>query len=213
MISELGLWVIKTACLQGKKWIQAGYSDLRLAVNLSAQQLKKHDFLDRILNIFDETGFDPHNMELEVTENMVMENIETVTPVLYQLHEKGVSISIDDFGIGYSSLNYIKRFPISVIKIDRSFIVNISEDQDDHAIVSAIIAMAHAMNLKVVAEGAEHSEQIDILRKLNCDQLQGFIFSKPLQFDAATKLLLANARHTPGSESLYAQLQTVKSAS
>lgn len=212
LINELGLWVLKTACLQANKWIQVGLSDLRIAVNLSAIQLKKHDFLDRVMTIFTETGFDPHNLELEVTENMMMENIETVTPILYQLHEKGVSISIDDFGIGYSSLNYIKRFPISVIKIDRSFIMNIEDDKDDHAIVSAIIAMAHAMKLKVVAEGAEHSQQIDILRKLNCDQLQGFIFSKPLPFDAATKLLLANAKCSPGPDSLNNQIQEPQSA-
>lgn len=200
IISELGLWVLKTACQQGKKWLESGLTDLRVAVNLSALQLKKHDFLDRVMAIFDETGFDPHNLEFEVTENMVMENIETVTPILYQLHEKGVAISIDDFGIGYSSLNYIKRFPISVIKIDRSFIVNISEDKDDHAIVSAIIAMAHALNLKVVAEGAEHSIQVDILRKLKCDQLQGFIFSKPLSFVNASKLLAMNLNHAPNSK-------------
>ena len=212
LISELGLWVLKTACLQANKWIQAGLRDLRIAVNLSAVQLKKHDFLDNVLNIFEQTGFDPHNLELEVTENMMMENIETVTPILYQLHEKGVSISIDDFGIGYSSLNYIKRFPISVIKIDRSFIMHIEDDKDDHAIVSAIIAMAHAMNLKVVAEGAEHSQQIDILRRLNCDQLQGYIFSRPLPFDTATKLLLANARHSPGPDSLLKQIEAAQSA-
>lgn len=207
LINELGLWVLKKACLQGKKWLEFGLTDLRVAVNLSALQLKKYDFLDNVYAIFEETGFNPHNLELEVTENMVMENIETVTPILYQLHEKGVAISIDDFGIGYSSLNYIKRFPISMIKIDRSFIVNISEDQDDHAIVAAIIAMAHALNLKVVAEGAEHSEQVDILRKLNCDQLQGFIFSKPLSFDNASKLLYLNARQEQGADSLNTQFK------
>ena len=211
LISELGLWVMKTACLQGKKWLDAGFHDMRIAVNLSAIQLKKQDFLDRALAIFDETGFNPNNLELEVTENMVMENIKMVTPILCQLHEKGVIISIDDFGIGYSSLNYIKRFPISVIKIDRSFITNIVEDHDDHAIVSAIIAMAHALNLKVVAEGAEHSQQIDILHKLNCDLLQGFVFSKPLPYDDATKLIQDNAKYNPGPESLKNQIKILKS--
>jgi len=212
LISELGLWVLKTACLQTNKWLKAGLRDLRVAVNLSAIQLKKQDFLDRVTAIFAETGFDPHNLELEVTENMMMENIETVTPILYKLHELGVSISIDDFGIGYSSLNYIKRFPISVIKIDRSFIMHIEDDKDDLAIVSAIIAMAHAMKLKVVAEGAEHSAQVDILRKLDCDQLQGYIFSKPLSFDDVSKLLAANAKHTPGPDSLDKQIQQSQSA-
>jgi len=207
LINELGLWVLKTACLQANKWIQAGLIDLRVAVNLSAVQLKKNDFLDRVMAIFDETGFPPGNLELEVTENMMMENIETVTPILYELHEQGVEIAIDDFGIGYSSLNYIKRFPISVIKIDRSFIMHIEDDMDDHAIVSAIIAMAHAMNLKVVAEGAEHSQQIDILRRLKCDQLQGFIFSKPLPFEEATRLLLNNAKSTTGPKSIMEQVQ------
>ena len=192
LINEVGLWVLKTACTEAKQWIDSGFEQLRIAVNLSVTQLKKYDFPEQIQAIFDETGFDPHNLELEVTESTIMENIDTVTPVLYQLSEKGVAITIDDFGVGYSSLNYIKRFPLSAIKIDRSLVMNIIEDQDDESIVRAIIAMAHALNLEVVAEGVETMQHLRLLQQMNCDQLQGFVFSRPISAEDAIGLLHEN---------------------
>jgi len=189
LIGELGAWVLRTACCHAKGWIADGHADVRVAVNLSVLQLRDPRFVDQTLAILQDTGLEPTSLELEVTENAVMENLEIVTSILSQLKRRGVRISLDDFGIGYSSLNYIKRFPIDALKIDRSFIQNLTSHKPDLAIVSAIIAMAHAMELEVIAEGVENNEQLDIVSELSCDHVQGHIFSRPKPLNEAVALM------------------------
>ena len=152
-------------------------------------QFKQDNFFEQIMMILKETQLPPQHLELEITESTLMENIETVVTILEQLHKQGIRVAIDDFGVGYSSLNYIKRLPIDTLKIDRFFITNITNNADDAAIVAAIIAMSHAMGLKVVAEGVEEQEQLQMLQDLKCDQIQGYLFSRPIAEAEATKLL------------------------
>ena len=189
LITAIGYWVLKTACEQANQWRNAGYRDISVAVNLSAVQFSQRDLLKQILNTLLETGISPGELELEITESTIMQDIDTAASTMRALHCSGINISIDDFGTGYSSLNHLKRFPIKTVKIDRSFIRDIANDSDDTAIVSAIIAMAHGMDLMVVAEGVETGEQLNILRDLQCDEIQGFLFSPPVTADEATALL------------------------
>jgi len=197
LIGELGAWVLRTACGHAKEWLAAGHSDVRVAVNLSVLQLRDPRFVNQTLDILNETGLAPTSLELEVTENTVMENLEVVTSILSQLKRRGVRISLDDFGIGYSSLNYIKRFPIDALKIDRSFIQNLTSHKPDLAIVSAIIAMAHAMDLEVIAEGVENNEQLDIVAELGSDHVQGHIFSRPKPLNEALALMMSEVHAAP----------------
>lgn len=194
LIIEIGNWAMREACIQAKKWVMLGYKDIRVSVNLSPKQFLKHDFTDTIKKIIFESGVNPRNLVFEVTENILMENIEDIIPILQSFSNMGIHISVDDFGVGYSSLNYIKRFPLHEIKIDRSFVTNISQGKDDIAIVSAIIAMAHALNLKVVAEGVETPEQLNVISKLGCNDVQGYLFSKPIESGKMTELLKSDTR-------------------
>lgn len=196
LIGELGAWVLRTACVHAKEWIALGHADVRVAVNLSVLQLRDPRFVNQTLDILRDTGLDATSLELEVTENAVMENLEVVTSILSQLKRRGVRISLDDFGIGYSSLNYIKRFPIDALKIDRSFIQNLTSHKPDLAIVSAIIAMAHAMDLEVIAEGVENNEQLDIVSELGSDHVQGHIFSRPKPLTEALALMVSENPET-----------------
>jgi EAL domain-containing protein (putative c-di-GMP-specific phosphodiesterase class I) len=189
IIHEIGLWVFSRACEQAKAWHDLGFNDFSVAVNISATQFAREGFLEQVTMIINNSGVDPQHIEIEVTEHTMLHNIETVSTIVKQLRELGIRASLDDFGTGYSSLHYIKRFPVDALKIDISFIQNICTDTDDIAIVSAIITMAHAMNLKVIAEGVENNEQLEILRKLHCDQIQGYIFSRAKPSDEATALL------------------------
>jgi diguanylate cyclase (GGDEF)-like protein len=190
IILPIGEWVMRNACLQAKKWQMAGVSSLQMSVNLSSKQFKQPNLLENISNIIAETAFDPHLLSIELTESTIMDDIEKNIDLLKQLKKIGVSISIDDFGVGYSSLNYLKQLPVDKLKIDRSFIKDIPIDQDDMAITSAIIAMGSTLGLKILAEGVESREQLDFLKKLNCDEIQGYYFSRPLEADECTKLLL-----------------------
>jgi EAL domain-containing protein (putative c-di-GMP-specific phosphodiesterase class I) len=155
-------------------------------------QFGQQDLLKRILNTLNEAGISPGQLELEITESTIMQDIDAAASTMRALHCSGMHISIDDFGTGYSSLNHLKRFPISTVKIDRSFIRDITTDSDDTAIVSAIISMAHSMGLRVIAEGVETEEQLNILRDLQCNEIQGFLFSPPVPPDEATALLDQN---------------------
>ncbi len=189
LIVSLGYWTLKTACREARTWINAGHEDVRVAVNLSAVQFERMDLLDNIRQTLKETGVSPNNLELEITESAVLENIDRARQLLDELSGLGIAISIDDFGTGYSSLYYLKRLPIQTIKIDKSFIRDIQTDTNDAAIVSAIISMAHDLNLKVLAEGVETEEQLAFLRNKQCTEMQGYIFSRALPLNEAASLL------------------------
>lgn len=180
LISELGEWVLRSACLQVKKWLTAGTVDIRMAVNVSVKQLTQPGFVEMVRAIVVETGVSPELLDLEFTESVVMGNADKTIDTLKALKEMGFRLSIDDFGTGYSSLSYLKRLPVDRIKIDRSFIKNVNHSSDDAAIVEAIISMAHSLNLKVVAEGIENSEQLHFLTSHNCDEVQGFYLAMPM---------------------------------
>jgi diguanylate cyclase (GGDEF)-like protein len=180
LIVRLGTFVLQEACRQNKAWQDAGLPKLKVAVNLSARQLRDNAFVPLVTQILQESGLEPRYLELELTESVLMgDGRDTVTKLL-SLKELGISISVDDFGTGYSSLSYLKHLPIDTIKVDRSFVRDIVTDPDDAAIVSAIVAMAHSLKLNVVAEGVESLEQLDFLRECNCQEAQGYFFSKPL---------------------------------
>ena len=191
MIGRVGEWVMKTACRQGKAWRSDGFSPLRMAVNISARQFGQQSLTDTVAGALSETGFDPNCLELEVTESLLMEDIESNSRLLSELktYVGGLQVSIDDFGTGYSSLYYLKTLPIDVLKIDKSFIRDITTDPDDAAITAAIINLAHDLNLKVVAEGVETEGQLAYLRSKACDEAQGYYFSYPLPSNEFTRLL------------------------
>lgn len=191
IIHEIGIWVFQSACEQAKYWQDQGYGDFTVAVNISATQFLRNDFIEQIRDILQTTGVDPHLLEIEVTEYTMLKNIDKISTIITQLKSLGIGASLDDFGTGYSSLHYIKQFSIDSIKIDISFIHNITTNPDDVAIVSAIIAMAHAMNIQVIAEGVENYEQLKILKELGCDQIQGYIYSRPKPVADVSELLRA----------------------
>jgi diguanylate cyclase (GGDEF)-like protein/PAS domain S-box-containing protein len=189
LIVPIGDWVLEEACRHARAMRDAGHRDLRVGVNLSARQLFDDELARRVADILDHTGFPAQNLELEITESMVMRDAEQAISLLTALHGTGVRIAIDDFGTGYSSLAYLKRFPIDCVKIDRSFIRDLPDNSDDAAITRSIIAMAHNMNLEVVAEGVETAEQLEFLQACGCEEIQGFLFSRPLPADAMTRYL------------------------
>jgi diguanylate cyclase (GGDEF)-like protein/PAS domain S-box-containing protein len=189
LIVSIGEWVLRTACLQSKAWQDSGFDPLRVAVNLSARQFQQPLLVESIARILKDTGLDPNLLELELTEGSIMKDPNQAIRKLHELKTMGIHISVDDFGTGYSSLNYLKRFPIDTLKIDQSFVKDINTDPDNEAIVSAIITLAHALKLNVIAEGVETHEQLDSLRVLKCDEVQGFLFSQPLSVAEFTALL------------------------
>ncbi|MFZ1547180.1 MAG: EAL domain-containing protein, partial [Candidatus Nitrotoga sp.] len=189
LIVPLGEWVLRTACEQNKAWQLAGLKPVSIAVNLSARQFKQQDLVELVTHILKETELDPSYLELELTESMVMQNVEATIATLTQLRAIGVKLAIDDFGIGYSSLNYLKHFPINFLKIDKSFVRDITTDRDDAIITKIIISMAHDMGLKVTAEGVETDKQKSFLCLHRCDEMQGYLFSKPIPADEFEILL------------------------
>ncbi|MDH5392524.1 MAG: EAL domain-containing protein [Gammaproteobacteria bacterium] len=194
LIIEVGEWVIKTACQQNKEWQSKGISPIQIAVNLSPRQFRQNTLISDIQKILDETGLQARWLELEVTESSIMDKPEEVAKTLQNLHKLGIKISIDDFGTGYSSLNYLKIFPIDILKIDRSFIRDITFDKDDETIVKTIIAMGHNLGLKIIAEGVEDQEQLEILKQYDCELYQGFYCSKPVAAEDFEQLLIDNHR-------------------
>ncbi|WP_432821579.1 putative bifunctional diguanylate cyclase/phosphodiesterase [Trichloromonas sp.] len=188
-IVPIGKWVIKAACEQSLRWRGAGLPPIQMAVNLSAKQFQQQDLPDVVAGILKETGMDPAYLELEITETILMQNLETTIDQLVRLMALGVKISIDDFGTGYSSLNYLKRFPLHALKIDRSFVKDIGEDSDDTSIVSAVISLAHNLSLEVVAEGVETPAQLEFLRSQQCDRFQGFLMSPPVPAENIRQML------------------------
>ena len=189
LIIQIGKWVLQEVCSQNKKWHDCGFDWLNISVNLSARQFLQKDLVTMVTDILDQTKLPPQHLDLEITETTIMVDIQQAVTLLNQLNAMDITISIDDFGTGYSSLNYLKQFPISTLKIDRSFLSNINEEQANTGIVIAIIALAHSLNLRVVAEGVETPEQLNFLRKHNCDEIQGYIFSKPIPAEQFQRLL------------------------
>lgn len=192
-IVSLDEWVLRIACMQAKSWQETGYPPTRVTVNLSTRQFQQANFVEKVSSILKETELEPDFLEIEITENTAMQNIERTVANLSKLNEMGVSFSIDDFGTGYSSLNHLKKLPLQKLKIDKSFIRGLGEDLNDQAIVNAVIAMAHNMNLQVVAEGVETREQLSFLQGNNCDGMQGFLFSEPLPAAEMRELLCSQS--------------------
>jgi diguanylate cyclase (GGDEF)-like protein/PAS domain S-box-containing protein len=180
LIAPLGEWVLRTACAQTREWQRSGFEHLHVAVNLSPRQFQQPDLVTMIERLLKETGLNAESLELEVTESSVMKNAETAISTLSELKAMGIKISVDDFGSGYSSLSYLKSLPIDVLKIDQSFVRDMTADPKDAAIVMAIIQLAHSLQLKVIAEGVETEEQLHFLRLLRCDEMQGYLFCRPL---------------------------------
>lgn len=180
MITELGEWILREACLFNKRLIDSGHDSLSVSVNISSVQLSKANFKDIIQNILEETGLPAANLELEVTESTLVSSLTNASVQLSSLKELGVLISLDDFGTGYSSLNYLTNMPIDTLKMDKSFVNNICSNAKDARIASGIINLAHSMKLEVIAEGVEKVEQLEVLRKNKCDIIQGYIYSKPI---------------------------------
>jgi diguanylate cyclase (GGDEF)-like protein len=192
LIVPIGEWVLATACARANAWQGRGLPRLSVAVNLSARQFGDSTLLAKLTQIIHASGLDPAQLELEITESVVMANGECAVAVLEKLKSIGVQIAIDDFGTGYSSLAYLKRFPIDTLKVDRSFIRDIPADSGDMKITRAIIAMAHGLRLKVVAEGVETAEQLEFLRSLSCDAVQGYFLHRPLREDEVANVLKLN---------------------
>ncbi|MDX1775200.1 MAG: EAL domain-containing protein [Desulfobulbales bacterium] len=180
LIEPIGNWVLRAACTQNKKWQDAGYPPVKVAVNMSARQFNKKNIAEQISQVLNETGLSPEYLSLEITESVIMQDVATTISRLKELQSMGISLSLDDFGTGYSSLSYLKLFPINFLKIDSSFVFNITTDSTDAAISESVVLLAHSMDLKVVAEGVETEEQLEVLRQQGCDYVQGFLFSRPL---------------------------------
>ncbi|MFL6659210.1 MAG: EAL domain-containing protein [Massilia sp.] len=189
LIVPIGAWVMRTACLQNKAWQDAGLGNLRVAVNLSARQFAAPNLLDDIAAVLADSGLAPDRLEIELTESLFMSDVTLAVETMHGMKKLGVNLSIDDFGTGYSSLSYLSRFPIDVLKIDRSFVSDITRDASDAAIVASIITLAHNLQLDVIAEGVETAEQLAYLRRHQCDEMQGYFFSRPLPAEQFETLL------------------------
>ena len=180
LISTLGEIVLRSACRQIREWIKAGDNPLPIAINLSAYQFRRPDLIERISGILEEMQVDPRYLELEITESVAIDNISHTTGTMKKLRGMGINIAIDDFGTGYSSLSYLRNFPVESLKVDRAFVQDILKDNNTSAIVKAIIEVAHSLGLMVTAEGVETREQLELLKAMGCDQIQGYLISKPI---------------------------------
>lgn len=195
-IIKIGAWVLEHSCHEMGALIREGLmpKDAKVAVNLSAKQFSDPDLLQTVLNILAQSKIDPLNLELEITESIIMDDVEAAINIMDTIKSRGIHLAIDDFGTGYSSLEYLKRFPIDVLKVDRSFVMDIPGDKTDMAITSAVIAMAHKLSMKVVAEGIETQEQLDFLRENGCDDGQGYLLSRPLTLPQLHHFLVNNRK-------------------
>jgi diguanylate cyclase (GGDEF)-like protein len=202
LILALGERVLRSACLQARSWLDSGVADLHVAVNLSARQLEQPNLREIVQRALSDSGLPPSSLVLEITESVLMTHGSENIDLLRDLRSLGIQLSIDDFGTGYSSLAYLKHLPANTLKIDRSFIQDIPNDEDAVSIVTGIVALAHSLRMKVVAEGIETQAQQGTLARLACDQLQGYLFSRPLPAEVIETQLLAPKRRTHQSGKL-----------
>jgi diguanylate cyclase (GGDEF)-like protein len=193
-INNVGEWVLRQACAQNRKWQAQGLPPMTVSVNISAVQFRSQNLVNIVARVLEETQLEPKYLELELTESMFISNTEIAIDTMYDLKNLGVSLSIDDFGSGYSSLSYLKRFPVDYLKIDRSFIKDIESSSKDAAITSAIAVLAHSLDMKIIAEGVENQEQVDYLKQKGCQELQGFLFSRPVAADEIQKIVSENIK-------------------
>jgi diguanylate cyclase (GGDEF)-like protein len=191
LIIPIGEWALATACAQNSSWQAEGIPPIRMAVNISTHQLRQQDLRRSIVRILEETGLPPQYLELELTESIMMQNIDANIKLIHELKDMGLRFTIDDFGTGYSSFIYLKQLPMEAIKIDRSFVRDITSNADDAAIVTAIIAMSHSLKLRVVAEGVETEGQLALLQEKGCDVLQGYLLSRPMPAEETSRFLRA----------------------
>jgi EAL domain-containing protein (putative c-di-GMP-specific phosphodiesterase class I) len=189
LILPIGAWVLREACRQARAWVDAGLPAMTIAVNVSAMEFQDEKFLEGVFAILSETGLDPRSLELELTESALMKHADSAASILKALRDKGVRVAIDDFGTGYSSLSYLRKFPLDALNIDQSFVHQISTAGDATTIVTAVIAMARNLQLRVIAEGAETAEVVAFLRAHQCDEAQGYYFSRPVPPQQFAKLL------------------------
>jgi len=189
LIVPIGKWALETACLQLKEWTDMGYENISMAVNLSARQFKDKDFVQMVLEVIEKTGADPSKLELEITESIALEDLDYTISTIEQLKAIGVRFSLDDFGTGYSSMSYLKKLPVSNLKIDKSFLDTVMDDVCDQKIIQAIITLARNLDLNIIAEGVERTEQEQFLQESNCNMAQGFLYSKPLPREMAAEYL------------------------
>jgi diguanylate cyclase (GGDEF)-like protein/PAS domain S-box-containing protein len=196
LIVPLGEWVLRTACVQNKAWQQDGLPPVRVAVNLSARQFQQRGLTDTVAQVLRETGLSPRLLQLEITEGIAVQDVDFTIATLRRLRAMGIQIAIDDFGTGYSSLSYLKRFPIDAVKIDRSFVRDLTVNPNDAAIATTIITMAHNLKLSVIAEGVETEEQLAFLDQQQCDEMQGFLFSKPKPAQELKNILAQGRRQS-----------------
>jgi diguanylate cyclase (GGDEF)-like protein/PAS domain S-box-containing protein len=190
LIIPIGEWILENVCRQGKKWDEAGLSPLRLTVNLSMRQFMHNAVMKTVLDALEKSDLDPRRLVLELTESIVMQNAEQTIATLHELKSTGIQISLDDFGTGYSSLSYLKNLPLNNLKLDRSFVSDLAKGTKNEAISKAIIGLAHSLDLKVIAEGVETFDQLELLRSLECDEGQGFLFSRPAPEEEMTRLMM-----------------------
>lgn len=189
LIIEIGEWVLRTACLQAKDWLDRGIKFGRIAVNIAGPQIKRGNIVKLVKTILSETGLPADYLELEVTESYIMKQTDKAIQQMEEIKKTGVMLSIDDFGTGYSSLSYLKKLPINKLKIDQSFVRDIPNDQDDMAISKAVIALGTALGLKVIAEGVETTDQAHFLTEAGCDEAQGYLYSRPIDKNAIEDFL------------------------
>jgi len=204
LILPIGNWVLREACKQARAWERAGLSLATIAVNISAMELRDENFLEGVFAILDDTGLSPSRLELELTESVLMGHTESTESILKALRDKGVQLAVDDFGTGYSSLSYLRRFSIDTLKIDQSFVRQIAAGPDETTIVAAVIGMGRSLKLRVVAEGVETRDELAFLRAHQCDEAQGYYFSKPVRPEQFARLL---ENGIPETNSDYAEAE------
>jgi diguanylate cyclase (GGDEF)-like protein len=205
LIVPINTWVLREACKQARAWVDGGLSLGTVAVNVSALEFRDERFSDKVLGILKETGLDPRFLELELTESVLIKRVESAVFVLTQLRDSGIQIAVDDFGTGYSSLSYLKKFPVDALKIDQSFVRHVTTYPQDTSIVTAIIGMGQSLNLRVTAEGVETPEELEFLRVQQCDEAQGYLFSRPVAPKQFTSLLKTGIAEASVSNSIGRQ--------
>lgn len=200
LILPIGRWVLREACIQAGAWMDSGLPAITMAVNTSALEFRSDEFLDYVRTTLKTTGLDPHQLEIELTESILMRDVESTNSVLHSLSDMGIRLSIDDFGTGYSSLNYLRRFPINTLKIDKCFVNQLHTNPDDATIVQAVISMGKSLHKRVIAEGVETQQQYEFLLAENCDEGQGYYFGRPLAPQSLAALLKTGDSLIPASK-------------